>query len=128
MTDAQSKDGQPHVNDTKIPEVVVPVDEPETKDSDDIANVDPDGFKVVHAKRDRNRTRTLSLKSSTEDIDTAKPVVVTDTSQSDNKVEPIPVIDTQIQPSSQAKSEVKGDEKKEEDSEANFQIKASKSL
>ena len=126
--DAESKDEQKLDKDTKIPEVVVPVDEPETNDSDDIANVDPDGFKVVHAKRDRNRTRTLSLKSSTEDIEATKPVVVTDTSLSENKVQPIPVIDTQIQPSSQTKPEVKGNEKKEEDSEANFQIKASKSL
>jgi hypothetical protein len=49
---------------TKLPELVVDGDVAAAKDDE----VDGDGFKVVHGKKDRSRTRTLSLKSLTETL------------------------------------------------------------
>ena len=55
-----------HAAETKLPEIVVPVEAESEKGVDVGEAVDADGFKVVHGKKDRKRTRTLSLKSITE--------------------------------------------------------------
>ena len=48
------------VKEIKIPDILVPTEEVDTKLEDEI---DQEGFKTVHAKKDRKRTRTLSMKS-----------------------------------------------------------------
>jgi hypothetical protein len=122
VTDAESKAEQQHVKDIKIPEVVVPLNDQESKSADAIENVDADGFKTVVRKKE------LPFKSSKEEIEAKEPCVANDSPKSESQKQITPIIDTQVQPSSEDKIEVKKIEPRKADNETNFQVKASKSL
>jgi hypothetical protein len=120
---------QKQITEIKIPDIVVPAG----KHTDSQDEVDSDGFVVVHVKKERKRTRTLSLKSVTEAVKEAQLVDKDQPAKTsvESLVEEPEVIQSQAQV---AKVEVEAPQVVSPDGESssstdqsNFRVKASKS-